>query len=225
MISVDIKALLSRLNPLCATAMEGAAGLCVSRTHYEVTVEHFLSRLLEESQSDLVPIFRQFDLDPAKVKRTVDQVIEEFRTGNAARPVLSPLLLEWIQEAWLVASVDLGEGRIRSGALLLALLTRSAQFSEGRHMDLLRTIGRESLLSQFGTIVRTSPENAPPAEKMMAEGGPPAATSALGRFCTDFTSKARAGQIDPVFGRDREIRQSSFNWSTFSKNSENSSPW
>ncbi|OGP80585.1 MAG: hypothetical protein A2V86_16795 [Deltaproteobacteria bacterium RBG_16_49_23] len=92
MITVDIKTLLSRLNPYCSRALEGAAGLCVSRTHYEVTIEHLLSKLLEEPQSDLPLIFRQFDLDSGRVKKAIDQTIEEFRTGNAARPVFSPLL-------------------------------------------------------------------------------------------------------------------------------------
>ena len=121
MITVDIKTLLSRLNPYCTRALEGAAGLCVSRTHYEVTVEHFLTKLLEDPQSDLPLIFRQFDLDLSRVKKVLDQTVEEFRTGNAAKPVFSPLLLEWFQEAWLISSVDLGENRIRSGALLLVL--------------------------------------------------------------------------------------------------------
>jgi type VI secretion system protein VasG len=84
MITVDIKTLLSRLNPYCTRALEGAAGLCVSRTHYEVTVEHFLTKLLEDPQSDLPLIFRQFDLDLSRVKKALDQTVEEFR-----RPGLS----------------------------------------------------------------------------------------------------------------------------------------
>ncbi|HIC86088.1 MAG TPA: hypothetical protein EYP06_07335, partial [Desulfobacterales bacterium] len=106
MVSVDIKSLLNRLNPYCTNCLEGAAGLCVSRTHYEVTIEHLLTKLLEEPQSDLPLILRQFDNDPGRVKKAVDQTIEQFRTGNAARPVFSPLLMELFQEGWLVSSVD-----------------------------------------------------------------------------------------------------------------------
>jgi type VI secretion system protein VasG len=207
MITVDIKTLLGRLNAYCTRALEGAAGLCVSRTHYEVTVEHFLSKLLEEPQSDLSLIFRHFDLDSGRVKKAVDQTIEEFRTGNAAKPVFSPLLLEWFQDAWLMSSVDLGENHIRSGGLLLAFLAKPVQFSTGRYVDLLRPIGREALLSQFGNIARGSIEQPSPAEKQVREAGPPGEGTALARFCTDFTQKAASGEIDPVFGRDREIHQ------------------
>jgi len=207
MITVDIRTLLNRLNPYCTRALEGAAGLCVSRTHYEVTVEHFLSKLLEEPQSDLPLIFRQFDLDSGRVKKTIDQTIEEFRTGNAAKPVFSPLLLEWFQDAWLIASVDLEENRIRSGALLVAFLAKPIQFATGRYVDLLRSISKEALLSQFGNIVKSSIEHPSPAEKAARETGPPGEGTALARFCMDFTKKAAADEIDPVFGRDREINQ------------------
>ena len=207
MITVDIKTLLNRLNPYCTRALEGAAGLCVSRSHYEVTVEHFLAKLLEDPQSDLPLIFRQFDLDAGRVKKAIDQTIEEFRTGNASKPVFSPLLLEWFQDAWLIASVDLEENRIRSGALLVAFLAKPIQFATGRYVDLLRTISRETLLSQFGNILKGSIEHLSPAEKAAREAGPPTDGTALARFCTDFTKKAATGEIDPVFGRDREIHQ------------------
>lgn len=208
MVSVDIKALLNRLNTYCTKSLEAAAGLCVSRTHYEVTIEHLLTKLLEEPQSDLPLIFRQFDLDPGRVQKAIDQTIEDFRTGNAAKPVFSPLLMELFQEAWLVSSVDLGENRIRSGALLAAFLNKPTQFAMGAYVDLFSSISRESLLAQFGAIVKNSIEE-PTAEERTAapEEAPAGEGTALARFCVDFTEKARAGEIDPVFGRDREIRQ------------------
>jgi len=207
MITVDIKSLLNLLNPFCTRSLEGAAGLCVSRTHYEVTVEHLMAKLLEEPQADLYLILRHFDLDAGRVKKAVDQTIEELRTGNAGKPVFSPLLLEWFQEAYLLASVDLGETRIRSGALLLAFLTKPTQLASGRYVDLLRAIGREALLAQFGNIVKGSIEHAAPGEKPSGEARVAGDGTALARFCTDFTQKAAAGEIDPVFGRDREIYQ------------------
>ena len=207
MLTVDIKSLLSRLNPYCTKSLEAAAGLCVSRTHYEVTVEHLLAKLLEDPQSDLPLIFRQFDLDPGRVKKAIDQTVEEFRTGNAAKPVFSPLIMELFQEAWLAASVDLQENRIRSGALLVAFLNKPAQFATGRYVDFLGSISRDALLSQFWTIVKGSSEQPSGAEELEREAGPPGEATALGRFCVDFTQKAGAGEIDPVFGRDREIRQ------------------
>jgi type VI secretion system protein VasG len=207
MITVDIKSLLSLLNLYCTRSLEGAAGLCVSRTHYEVTVEHLIAKLLEEPQADLCLILRHFDLDAGRVRKAVDQTIEELRTGNAGKPVFSPLLLEWFQEAYLLASVDLGETRIRSGALLLAFLTKPTQLASGRYVDLLRSIGREALLAQFGNIVKGSIEHLTPGEKPLGEARVAGDGTALARFCTDFTQKAAAGEIDPVFGRDREIHQ------------------
>ncbi len=207
MVSVDIKALLNRLNTYCTRALEGAAGLCVSRTHYEVTIEHLLSKLLEEPQADLPLIFRHFDLDPGKVKKTIDQTIEEFKTGNAAKPVFSPLLMELFQEGWLASSVDLGENKIRSGALLIAFLNKPTQFATGNYIDLFSTISRDSLMARFWEIVKNSIEQPAEGELAAKEAEAPGEATALKKFCVDFTEKARAGEIDPVFGRDREIRQ------------------
>jgi len=207
MVSVDIKQLLSRLNPLCTRALEAAAGHCVSRTHYEVTVEHVFSKLLEDPRSDLAQALRHFDIEPGSVKKSVDQTIEELRTGNSGKPVFSPVLLEWFQESWLVASINLGQNRIRSGALLLGLLTWPTRFAVGDYMSLLQSIGKESLQTQFGKILKDTDEGVAAEFQPAGEEGPPGEQTALGRFCTDFTEKARAHEIDPVFGRDTEIHQ------------------
>ncbi len=208
MITVDIKSLLEHLNPFCTRCLESAAGLCVSRTHYEVTAEHLFAKLMEEPRSDLPLILRHFDIDPGTFEKELARTIEEFRTGNAAKPVFSPLLMEWFQDAWLASSIDLGENRIRSGALLLSLLKQTGRFASGSYVDILDEISHSSLLSQFGAIATESVEQpsgttGKPAkgEALQTDG------TALGRFCTDFTEKARAGEIDPVFGRDQEIRQ------------------
>ncbi|MBW2093721.1 MAG: type VI secretion system ATPase TssH [Deltaproteobacteria bacterium] len=207
MVSVDIKALLNRLNQYCTRCLEAAAGLCVSRTHYEVTIEHFLAKLLEEPQSDVPLILRQFDIDAGKVKKAIDQTIEDFRTGNAAKPVFSPLLMELFQEAWLASSVDLGEGRIRSGGLLVAFLNKPTQFATGYYVDLLSPLSRDAVLAQFHEIIAKSIEQPAAGERPEREAAPSGDGTALARFCVDFTQKAAAGEIDPVFGRDREIRQ------------------
>jgi type VI secretion system protein VasG len=207
MLSVDIKALLSRMNGYCTRALESAAGLCVARTHYEVTVEHLLLKLLENPQADLALILRQFDVDQGRLEKALTECLEEYPSGNAAKPVFSPRLLEWIQEGWLSASVDLSEARVRSGALLLAFINRPAQMASGRYAELLTGIGREALLGAFWTIVKGSMEKAVKEQALEEQAGPPGQDSAIKRFCTDFTAKAASGEIDPVFGRDREIRQ------------------
>ncbi|MBC2714116.1 MAG: type VI secretion system ATPase TssH [Desulfobacteraceae bacterium] len=207
MITVDIKSLLGRLNTHCTRSLEAAAGLCVSRTHYEVTLEHMLSKLMDDSQSDLPLILRHFEIDPSRLKKIIDRALESLKTGNAAKPVFSPLLMDWFQEAWLVGSIDLGENRIRSGALILALLNRPTQFSSGQCADLLSTISKDALLSGFWEIVKGSDERRAESRDISEGEDLPADATALGRFCVDFTQKARDGEIDPVFGRDREIRQ------------------
>jgi len=208
MITVDIKGLLGRLNQYCTRCLEAAAGLCVSRTHYEIIVEHMLTKLMEEPQSDIPIIARHFEIDPAQLRKRLDQTLESLKTGNASKPVFSPVLLDWFQEAWLVSSINLRENRIRSGALIIALLNRPTQFSTGSFADLITTISRDNLLASFWDITKSSTEAATAREAAgeEAEAGPEGET-ALGRFCIDFTAKAAAGEIDPVFGRDREIRQ------------------
>ena len=214
MITVDIKSLLTRLNNLCTVTLQNAAGLCVSRTHYEVSVEHFLLKLLEDPRSDVPLILHRFGLDAGRLQKALEESLEDFKTGNAGKPVFSPLLLELAQDAWMVASIDWGERKIRSGAVLASLLAKPSFFASGRYIDLLKGINRETLSTEFWSIAKTSSENEPAGAR---EAGAPAAGGAvaggpegggfLARFCQDFTQKARDGAIDPVFGRDKEIRQ------------------
>lgn len=207
MLTVDIKALLRRMNTYCTGALESAAGLCVSRTHYEVTVEHLLLKLLDHPQADLALILGQMEIDPGRLAKAIEESLEDLKTGNAGKPVFSPLLLEWVQEAWLTASVDLQEARVRSGALLAAFLNRPAQLSDGSYVDILKAISRDTLMTDFWDLVKGSIEKAVKEAAVEAEGRVPGEATALTRFCEDFTAKAAAGGIDPVFGRDSEIRQ------------------
>jgi len=212
MLLVELKPLVGRLNSYCKQALEDGVGLCVSRGHYEITVEHFLVKLFDDLQADLPLLLRQYDIDAALVKRTINQSIEDMRTGNAGRPAFSPLLLELLQDAWLIASVNLLETRIRSGAVLLAFLARATYYATGDYAAPLRTLNRETLLGTFGQICGASiEESAGAAGEGAGAGGQAAAAggdgSAIARFCENFTEKARAGNIDPVFGRDLEIRQ------------------
>ncbi|MBE2886435.1 type VI secretion system ATPase TssH [Geobacter anodireducens] len=205
MLTVDLTALLKRLNPLCTRALEGAAGLCVARGHYEVTVEHLLARLLDEAGGDLVAVLRDSSIDASPLKTGVVRVLDELPTGNGGRPVFSPILLEWLQAGWLTASLDLNEERVRSGALLAALLARPLRFAAGRYVDQLMPVGREGLLSGFSRAVSGSEENACTGGDTASVTGPGRDGTALSRFCTDFTARAAEGGMDPVFGRDREI--------------------
>ncbi|MFH1984872.1 MAG: type VI secretion system ATPase TssH [Pseudomonadota bacterium] len=209
MITVDMKSLLLHLNGFCTNTLQIAAGLCVSRTHYEISVEHLITKMLEDDRSDWPLIFSKTGVDKGRVLKTVGEVLEDLKTGNAGKPVFSPVLIEWFQDAWMIASIDLGDQKVRSGALLLAMLARPGFFAGGRYVDLIKAINRETLLKDFYAITKGS------AEFVSAAAAPGSAAPAPGqkgggfldRFCINFTEKASAGGIDPVFGRDKEIRQ------------------
>jgi type VI secretion system protein VasG len=211
MLLVELKPLVGRLNAFTKQALEDGVGLCVSRSHYEITVEHLLVKLFDNVQADVALLLRQNGVDAALVKRDIDRAMEDMRTGNAGKPAFSPLLLELMQDAWLISSVNLGETRIRSGAVLLAFLARASYYATGDYAAPLRALNRESLLAGFGATCGASIEETPGAAEGAAAGGGQAAgggeSSAIARFCENFTDKARNGKIDPVFGRDKEIRQ------------------
>ena len=213
MIGVEIKSLLRRLNRFCTRTLEGAAGLCVSRGHYEVTVEHFLFRMAEDPNADFHHILRYFEIEPAHFQKAMQRTVEDFKSGNAGKPVFSPLMLEWFQDAWLMSSLELGLAEIRSGVLVATLIDRPSRYTAGAFVDMLDKISKEEIRKKLLEIVEQSSEN---AQAMGVAAGPapeaagvrrPDGDSALARFTMDFTGRARAGEIDPVFGRDREIRQ------------------
>jgi type VI secretion system protein VasG len=212
MIGVDMKALLEKCNGYTTQALHAAAGLTVNRTHYEVTVEHLLLACLEDQGADIPLALARFGADIGRLKAALNDGMEDFRAGNSSRPVFSPLLMELLEAAWLVASVDLGLTRIRSGAILLAFLRKPALYAQGGYTDLIGQVNREELQKNFWELAKVSTETAgegPTAKS--AEGAARASggsgESFIAKFCEDFTAKAQSGKIDAVFGRDPEIRQ------------------
>ncbi len=213
MVNVDTKSLLLRLNDFCTNTLQAGAGLCVSRTHYEVSVEHFLLKLLEDSRSDFSMVCQQFEIEPGLLRTKIEAAVEEFKTGNSGKPVFSPRLLDLFQDGWTVSSIELDQGKIRSGGILLALLEKPLTYITGNYGDLLKKINRETLVQQFFAVTRDSAEAAASVGAQGSAAARSAGASAQGgesfisRFCNDFTKKALEGGIDPVFGRDEEIRQ------------------
>ncbi|MFO0762052.1 MAG: type VI secretion system ATPase TssH [Byssovorax sp.] len=209
MMPVELRPLLGRLNRPTAHALEAAASACIARGHHEVSPEHLLAELLRDGGADLGKILAHFDADPARLARSVEASIDDFRHGSTGKPVLSPLLVEWVADGWMLASIEQGLGAVRGGSLIAALVTRPARYLGGDHPELAK-IRAEELRLGFRGIVAGSTEDEAPAgggpEKVArpraaAEGG------ALARFAQDLTAQAREGALDPVFGRDREIRQ------------------
>lgn len=211
MVQVDLKQLLGRLNPYVKRALETAAGLSVGRSHYEVAVEHLLLVLVDDEQRDLGVVLRHHGLDASGLKRGLTRATESFKTGNAGRPVFAPGLIELLTDSWLIASVELGQQQIRSGAILAALLSSPSRYAMADWFEELRAVPLSELKTRFRDIVASSaeePTSAKPGEAGAAKAGEALpADGALARFTVNFTEQARAGKIDPVFGRDREIRQ------------------
>jgi type VI secretion system protein VasG len=215
--NVNLKNLITRLNDPCRNALEAAAGLCLSRTNYDVDVEHFFLKLIEQPDTDLEKIFRHYKISNERLARDLTYALDRLKTGNARTPALSPHIPQIIQEAWLIASVEHGETKVRTGHLLLALLA-SEDLAR-----LAREISREfSAISVEGLKENLASLSAGSAESKAASGmaehpvmsGDPTApvmqggkTKALDQFTVDLTARAREGKIDPVLGRDFEIRQ------------------
>jgi len=214
---VDHKSLLKRLTKNCVAALEAGATQAVQARHYEITIEHFLLALLDDASSDIAFIVSHYDLNPSQLRSALQRGLDDLRTGNSGRPTFSPVLLEWMQDAWLVGSVDLGFSKIRSGTLFLRLVQQPNKYSTSGIGAQLEGIPREDMKKNLPTILSGSKEGEAEAGAQAAPGaggaGVPAGNrssdpeSALGKFCIDYTGKARAGQIDPIFGREREIRQ------------------
>ncbi len=201
----NLKGLLLRLNPYCTRALEGASGLCVNRNHYEVSVEHILLQLLEDGQSDIPLLLAHFEIDPTQWVKQLQQELEGLKNGNPGKPVFSASLLNLFEDAWIASSVHLGQGQIRSGSLLAALADNPLRYGGG-FLESLDKISMESIVSQFDSLMEVSSEKSSSGGSTPSVGSP-SGGSALEKFTTNFTEKARNGEIDPVFGRDREIRQ------------------
>src|SRR5262249_5857604 len=131
----NLKSLIGKLNETCRRALEGAAGLCVTRTHYDVDIEHLLLKLCEVQDTDVQRILRYWKIDQARLARDLTHALDRLNVGNARTPALPPRIPRLISGAWTLASIDFGTAQVRSGHLLLALL---------EHDDLARLAREDS---------------------------------------------------------------------------------
>ncbi|MFT9258480.1 MAG: type VI secretion system ATPase TssH [Acetobacter sp.] len=212
MIAIDLKSLVARLNDSCRKNLEAAAGLTLARTHYNVELEHWLQKLSDATDTDISFIFRHYTIDMGRFQADLGRAFDQMRTGNSRAPGLAPDIVEAMKQAWLIASIEDAASRIRSGHLLLALL---ADETLGRRMrDIspqLRNIPVDNLRRDLDAIIATSVESGGDATGVQAEAGGAQpqlrGDGALEQFTQDLTELARAGRIDPILGRDVEIRQ------------------
>jgi type VI secretion system protein VasG len=218
MISLSLKALVGKLSAVCRQTLEAAIGLSMSRTNYNVEVEHWLTRLLEAPNTDLAALLRHGGVDASRLARDLARSLDRQKTGNSRPPSLAPDLVSLAREGWLLASVEFGAPRTRSGHLLCALLAddnlaRLAHEISPELQKLSAEALRKALPEVAGATAEAEGEAAAGAPGVPGGGpaapgpGGPSKTPALDQFTIDLTARARKGQIDPVLGRDTEIRQ------------------
>ncbi len=206
---MDLKALVERLDPSAREALEAAAGLTLSRTHYNVEIEHWLLKLMEPADGDVAAILDRFAVDAGRLEAELNRTLDRMKTGNGRAPALAPNLVKLIREAWLMASLQYAADAVRGGHLLLALLSSDDLAPLARDASRqLELIAPAKLADELPDILARKggvDEGAAP------DGGAPAPASgksqALDKYCIDLTARARAGELDPVLGRDPEIRQ------------------
>ncbi|MES2010375.1 MAG: type VI secretion system ATPase TssH [Pseudomonadota bacterium] len=227
----DLSPFLRRLNDHCARALADAASLCETRAHRDIEVEHWLIKLLELGDGDLLAILRRYELDVDGIWNGLLAAIERLPHDLRGKPGLSQRLGQWLEAAWMRASLETatpGESTSIRSAHLLAALAETPQLLRApdawpllsvsavqieRLMHELDSISTEAAARGAGEPAR--PARAPSSSAPVTAAAPAptrsipgqADTSALARFTTDVTQKARDGKIDPVFGRDVEIRQ------------------
>ncbi len=212
--SLNLKSLIGKVNDATRSALEAAAGLCVSRTHYDIEVEHFLLKAIDSSDNDIAFILRQYGVDRSRLTTELQRSLDRLKTGNARSPAFSPLLVKTLTEAWTVATIEFDAGQIRTGFALLALLTSDELVRLIRDVSKeLQLIPPEALRKDFFAITEKSRETsvglATAAPGLAAAPGraPGGKTPHLDQYTVNMTANAKAGKIDPVLGRDAEIRQ------------------
>ncbi|HEK0777491.1 type VI secretion system ATPase TssH [Proteus mirabilis] len=224
--------LLRRLNPYCAKALEAAASLCQTRAHAEVTIEHWLLKILEQGESDITVLARRYEWDLSALWQDLLDTIDQFPHSVRSRPQLSKPLLELIKNAWVIASLDEDVEHIRSVHLLNAIAKKPSLVQLDALWPLM-TLGETQLqrlrplldaqsderpeiqqIDLHNHLPETSITSEANAEKKATDNSPiigdtlnDALLAVLNKFTIDVTEKARLGEIDPVFGRDDEIRQ------------------
>ena len=218
--AVNLRGLIAKLNAPTRSAVEAAAGLCLSRTNYDVEIEHFLVKVLDASDGDTAVILKHFGVNRTRLADDVARALDKIKRGNARTPSLSPSLVSTLSEAWSIGSIEYGAPRVRTGHVLLALLTVSelARMASDISKE-FEKVAPEVLKKDFVTITSASAEaaaelgaidSAASSASASSGGGAPKAggrTPNLDQFTVDITANARAGKIDPVLGRDFEVRQ------------------
>ncbi|MBA5687498.1 type VI secretion system ATPase TssH [Rugamonas apoptosis] len=224
MAEISRVALFGKLNPLCYRAIESSTVFCKLRGNPYVELAHWVHQILQLQDSDLARIIRQYELDPAGLARDLTAALDRLPRGSTSVTDLSSQLEEAVERAWVYGTLMFGESQVRSGHLVVGMLKtaslRNALYGLSRQFERVKV---EDLCERFGTLLRESPEAIMAAtdgfQAAGAAGAAPGEASgaiapaamgkqeALKKFTVDLTAQARGGKMDPIVGRDDEIRQ------------------
>lgn len=213
MINIDLKRLVDTMTPFMRDSLEGAAGLCLAQSQYNVELEHWLLKLLDQSDTDFYHLLEKHDVNPSNVARQLATAIARFKSGSSRPAALSPTIVEAAKNGWMLASIDYGHRAVSSGHLLAALLLdESSRRQLLESCPELKSVApesiRETARAMFG---RSGESSALSGASGSADGAAVAAVAskapALDKYTVNLTDRAAKGEIDPVLGRDEEIRQ------------------
>ena len=213
MINIDLKRLVETMTPHVRESLEGAAGLCLAQNQYNVEIEHWLLKLLDQSDTDLFHLLEKHEVNPSQFAKQLATAIAGFKSGSSRPAALSPAIVEAAKNSWMLASIDFGHRVVSSGHLLAALLLEEGSRRQVlESCPALKSIAPESIRETARAMFSRTGEShhLSGAE----EGGDSAAAAvvaskapALDKYTVNLTERARSGEIDPVLGRDEEIRQ------------------
>jgi len=198
----NLKQLIEKLNSSCKEALETAAGLCITQTHYNIEMEHVLLKILDQENKDIHHILSYFDIQEKQFKSALISALDSFETDNERHPKFSPHFLKMLRDSWFLASIDFQENAIRSGHLLISFLTSEQPYFFKDNQ--LNPINIETLYNSFFSITAPSEESLK-SIKEISDLQKDNKKSALERYTINMTELARNGKIDPVIGRDAEI--------------------
>ncbi|EAM8573582.1 type VI secretion system ATPase TssH [Salmonella enterica subsp. enterica serovar Amsterdam] len=206
MIQIDLATLVKRLAPFAKQALEAAASECMSQQAAEITVSHVLIQMLATPRSDFRVIAERAEISGEELRQAL--TVENYATTRSSDsyPSFSPMLVEWLKEAWLLASAEMQQSELRGGVLLLALLHSPLRYLPPAAARLLTAINRDQLRQDFAQWTKESAESVVlnadgQAASVIADTG----DTLLGRYAKNMTDDARQGRLDPVLCRDNEI--------------------
>ena len=219
MSEISRSTLFGKLNSLAYKAIEGATVFCKLRGNPYVELVHWIQQILHTPDSDLHRIVRHFELDSSRLAKDVTDALDRLPRGATSISDFSAHVENAVERGWVYATLMFGEPRVRTGHLVVGILKtpsmRNALIAISRQFEAVKV---DTLTEDFGRIVRGSPEDQLGATDGTTSAAPGEASSAMApaqmgkqealrRYATDLTEKARKGEIDPVSGRDEEIRQ------------------